>query len=231
VDDVGPPHDSLLGPADRERRSGLARAVDRQRTTAAAVIVRIVAGRHLGVPPARLLIDRTCPRCGGGHGKPRLPEAPDLQFSVAYSGTCVVVAVALGKAVGVDVEAVLQLPPVEVERLAAGTLAPEERAGLDRSPRGRRARALMTWWTRKEAVLKAIGDGLTVPPEELVVTPPSAPPRVLRWAGRSDVVDRLSLHALHPPPGHVATLAVLGDAPVRVVEQAAGPLLRSAVAG
>jgi 4'-phosphopantetheinyl transferase len=224
--DVRPEHDALLPAAELARRSRYARQADRRRATAAAAVLRTVIGAHLGIPPADLMVDRRCRVCGGDHGKPWLPAAPDVHFSVAHSGSCVVVAVRRGGAVGVDVEKVerfeeaglLEMPGA----LAADVLAPQERAALARCPAGDAAPAFTTYWTRKEAVLKATGQGLAGPLTALVVSPPSAPPAVLRWPGVP-----VSLHALHPPPGHVAALAAVGRAPTRIDELDARQLLGS----
>ena len=229
-DDVGPQHDALLSGADLARRDRLRLAADRQRLTAAWAVARLLLGAATGVAPDRLEIDRTCPGCGAAHGKPWLPAAPDLHLSVAHSGGCVAVAVAAGSPVGVDVEAVVELAGAELDLLAGGALAAEERAELARCPAGQRAAAFTTYWTRKEAVLKATGEGLATPLETLVVSPPSCRPRVLSWPPGAAPVAGLAMHDLHPPPGSVATLAVLDDAPTRVVESDAGPLLRCAVA-
>jgi 4'-phosphopantetheinyl transferase len=230
-EDVRPEHDALLGDADLDRRSRLRLAADRQRLTAGWAVARLVLGAATGMPPNRLPVDRSCPRCGAQDGKPWLPTSPDLHVSISHSGSCVAVAVAQGSPIGVDVEAIVQLEPAELDVLADMVLASEERAELSRSPREDRARAITTWWTRKEAVVKATGDGLATPLEQLIVSPPSSPPRVLRWdRDAPSVVDRLSLHALHPPHGFVATLAVLRGAPAQVVENDAGPLLRSVLA-
>jgi 4'-phosphopantetheinyl transferase len=230
IDDVRPEHDALLADADLARRDRLRLTADRQRLTAAWAVARLVLGAAAGVPPDELRVDRRCPDCGAAHGKPRLSTAPDLQLSVAHSGRCVAVAVARRTPVGVDVEAVVQLPRADLDLLAGGALAGEERAELDRCPAEHRAAAFTTYWTRKEAVLKATGDGLSKPLETLVVSPPSSPPRVLRWPPTAAPVAGLSMHDLHPPTGSVATLAVLTGGPVRVEEYDAGPLLRRAVA-
>jgi 4'-phosphopantetheinyl transferase len=229
-DDVGTQHDALLGADDLVRRARLRLPADRQRLTAAWAVARVVLGAATGVPPGQLPVDRSCPRCGDPHGKPRLPATPDLHLSVAHSGRCVAVAVSRGAPVGVDVEAVVQLAPEELDLLAGGTLAAEERAQLARLPRADRASAFTTWWTRKEAAVKATGQGLDLPLEELVVSAPSCPPRVLRWPERSVPAGPLSMSTLHPRAGHVATLAVLG-APVQVVEVDAGALLSGAGRG
>jgi 4'-phosphopantetheinyl transferase len=220
--DLRPWHDALLAPADLERRARLRRVADRQRLTVGVALVRLVVGAGVGVPPAQLEIDRTCPECGGQHGKPRLPTAPDVHFSVSHSGGCVAVAVLRGSPVGVDVEEVGRFDAGELDAMAGHTLAPEERAELARQPAEDRARAFSTYWARKEAVVKATGVGIATSLDQLVVSPPSSPPRVLRWEAQS---ERLSLHVLHPPPGLVAALAVVGEAPTDVVERSAAPIL------
>jgi 4'-phosphopantetheinyl transferase len=218
---VRPEHDVLLAPADLARRARLARADDRLRSTAAAAVVRAVLGTALRVPPAELTVDRTCPTCGAAHGKPRLPDVPDLHFSVSHSGSCVVVAVRAGSPVGVDVEEVGRFGPAELDELAGATLAPEERDQLARRPAAGRAPAFTTYWTRKEAVLKATGQGLGAPLGDLVVSAPSEAPRVLRWTGAGPVW----LRDLPAPPGFAGALAGLGAPPAEVAQRDAGPLL------
>lgn len=228
VDDVRTKHDMLLSDTDLARRSRLREPRDQQRLTAAWAVARLVLGSATGTPPDRLQVDRRCPRCGAPHGKPWLPAAPDLQLSVAHSGGWAVVAVCRGSAVGVDVERVVRLEPSELDVLLLGTLAEQERTALAGLSHAGRARAFTTVWTRKEAVGKATGAGLASPPSALVVSPAAAPPEVLGWDGRDHDVSRSTLHDLRPPPGFAATLAVLGDERVSVVEFGAGPLLRGA---
>jgi 4'-phosphopantetheinyl transferase len=220
-EDVDPLHDVLLAPADLMRRARLRQPADRHRLTAAAAVLRLVVGAHLGVPPARVEIDRTCPGCGRQHGKPRLPG---LHVSVSHSAGAVAVAVGPDGPLGIDVEEIGPHDPAELERLADDVLAPEERAELARLTGRNRARGFTAYWTRKEALVKATGDGLGAPLDSVVVSRPSDPPRLLRWEGRAQGV---SLHALDAPDGVVGTLAVLGERPVHVVEHDAGPLLRA----
>lgn len=228
--DVGPQHDALLAPEDLERRARLAGAADRHRLTAAAATTRVVLAALVGERPAALEIDRTCLRCGDQHGKPRLTGTSDLHFSVSHSGSVVAVAVSRNRPVGVDVERIWRLRPVELDRVVLATLAPEERLQVARQPADRRTLALTTYWTRKEAVLKATGQGLTATLDELVVSPPTSSPRMLRWHGSSAQPGSMALHSLHAPPGFVASLAVVGGAPTRVAERDAGVVLRRSVA-
>jgi 4'-phosphopantetheinyl transferase len=221
-DDVRPEHDALLGREDLVRRARLACPADRRRLTAGTAVARLVLGAALGTPPAELPIDRTCPACGSAHGRPRLPDDAGLHFSVSHSGDCAVVAVLPGTPVGVDVEAVGRFAPAEVGELAGCTLAAGEQAHLARLPPAEQPEAFTVSWVRREAVLKATGHGLGGPPDELVVTPPSTPPRVLHRDGPEPVW----LRDLPAPCGYVAALAGLGTAPDDVVHRDAGPLLR-----
>lgn len=227
--DVGQDADALLAPVDLERRARLVHAADRQRLTAAWALTRTVLGAAVRASPTVLRIDRTCPECGGRHGKPRLLDDRNVQFSVSHSGDWVAVAVQRGAPVGVDVEEIGPFAAGELDLLADHVLAAEERAELRRWPPSARPAAFTTYWTRKEAVLKATGEGLG----EAVVTvvsPPSSPPRLLRRGGPAGrAVLPIGLHALLAPPGYVATLAVAGPEPSSVVERDASAVLRNAV--
>lgn len=229
VQDVGSQHDVLLGPADLERRARLARPADRQRLTAAWAVTRVVLGAAVGAPPPRLRIDRTCPECGAQHGKPRLLDEPMVQFSLSHSGDRVAVAVHLGGPVGVDVEEIGRFDDEQLDLLAAQVLAAEEQAELRRCPPAVRAAVFTIYWTRKEAVVKATGEGLSAM-VETVVSPPSSRPRVHRTdsaAGRR--FRPIGLHQLCAPPGCVAAVAVAEQVPSLVVERDAAELLRAAV--
>jgi 4'-phosphopantetheinyl transferase len=219
--DVDPLHDALLAPVDLLRRARLRQQADRHRLTVATAVLRMVVGTHVGVPPAWVVIDRSCPGCGGQHGKPRLPG---LHVSVSHSGGTVAVAVGLDGPVGVDVEELGQHDPSELERLVVDVLAPEEQAALAQLTDRNRVRGFLAYWTRKEALVKATGDGLSTPLDSVVVSRPSESPRLLRWEGQEQGV---SLHTLDAPRDVVGTLAVLGERPVHVVGHDAGPLLRA----
>src|SRR5690606_21175696 len=110
-----------------------------------------------------------------------------LRLSWSHSGDRVVVAVTPGTEVGVDVERIVPHARETAERV----LREPERAVLAALPEPRRPAGFVRYWTRKEALLKATGDGLAVPPALLHVTAPDAPPRLLSWSG-PDRPDRKS---------------------------------------
>ena len=217
-------HDGLLDGAEHARRDRLRRAGDRDRFSVAVALTRIVLGAHLGVAPTQVSIDRTCPRCDLPHGKPRLMGSPPaVEFSISHSADRIAVAMAAGgTAVGVDVEELARSEDVaELSRLVLSSPELAELARFDPKEHGA---VLLRYWTRKEAIVKATGDGLNEPLTNLTVTPPDQDPRLLDWATRSDAPRRFALHDLNPGTGYVASLAVV-DGPVAVSEIDAGRVL------
>lgn len=206
---------------ERARAAQFVHARDRMQYLCAHALARIVVGTHLGREPASLRFVARCKSCGGPHGKPRLDEpGADLEVSLSHSGTRVVVAVARGVPVGVDVEEMS--PPAEGALPAEVMLSSRERqvweglSGPDRGP------ALFRYWVRKEAVLKATGDGLAVSPGLLTVSGPDEAARLLDWAGPSpSPVGAVRLHDLDPGQGFAACVALLAGVAHRVVQHEA----------
>jgi 4'-phosphopantetheinyl transferase len=216
---------TVLDGAERDRLRRYRRPADRARFAAGVVVSRVVLGALLGVEPGRVALDRSCPTCGEPHGPPRLAggDRPPLHLSVSHAGNRVVVAVATAPGVGVDVEAVP--PDLRLDGLCGQVLTPEEAAGLTGLPAADRVGAFLSYWTRKEAVVKATGDGLRADPRRIRVTPPSSQPELLEWPDRPGMVARTAMHTLHPGPGYAACLALLDQPSARVRELSAAAIL------
>ncbi|MDH6578965.1 4'-phosphopantetheinyl transferase superfamily protein [Kitasatospora sp. MAP5-34] len=139
----------LLTDIESERAERFRREEDRRNFVAAHFLVRLCAERLLGVPAAPTLA-QYCQDCGlHGHGKPYLPDHPDVHVSLSH--TRGVVAAAAGyHPVGVDVE----LPqhdgadPGVLQRV----LTEAERWQVERHADP--ARAFLRQWVRKEALIK-----------------------------------------------------------------------------
>lgn len=198
---------ALLDRAEQDRAAGYRDDGARAQFVAGAVLLRHAAGRALRVSGGGVAVDRTCDRCGKQHGRPRLPGT-GLEASVSHSGGLVLVAVSTGPAVGVDVEEVALRPGLDPVALAARTCTPDERRHVVD------VRSFVTCWTRKEAVLKATGEGLRVPLTDVVVTPPGEPAGLVAWRGRPRPECRMV--DLDVGADHVAALALLTDEPVAV---------------
>jgi 4'-phosphopantetheinyl transferase len=143
-----------LNPVELQRLKAYRRDEDKARFLLGCTIVRRLLATRLSLPAASIRLDRTCPDCGKPHGKVR---ADGAELSVTHSGDLVGVAIS-DRPVGLDVEKVD--PGIDVDGLAKISLADEEIASLAEDDATTRARAFTTYWTRKEAVLKATGDGL-----------------------------------------------------------------------
>jgi 4'-phosphopantetheinyl transferase len=208
-----PWHADMLSDDERARRGGLWDARHRAQYTVAAALLRLVAAPLTDRPAARVVVDRSCPTCDRPHGRPRLPGT-GLDVSISHSGATVAVAVSAAGAVGVDVQ---QVQADSVDELSPLVLADSEARHVAV------ARDFFTYWTRKEALVKATGDGVTVPLPEVVVTPPGTPPRLLGYPRQGELAAQL--RDLSPGLGYVGALAVLSPGPVVVRERSAERLL------
>lgn len=229
-----PAHLALLDAVERERHERLRRPADRARFTVAAALLRLVVAMHTGQDPAAVVVDRRCSACDRMHGKPRLPGT-GLAASISHSGGRVVVACGRGVELGVDVEELP--PPPDVAALAGDVLTDSEAEAVGPLDGAELAHALLTYWTRKEAVLKTTGDGLGVPLRSVAVSAPDQWPELRAYASHPELVGRLGLWPLAPGPGHLATVGVLptgashgGSAAARPVRECDGAWLLDGVA-
>lgn len=224
----------LLDARERARWQRLRNPASRALYLTAHALARSVLGAQLDLPPGELAFRTDCARCGDPHGKPRLaglagPAGPEStggwEFSLSHTPHRVAVAVARRTPLGVDVERVRERAPATVAR----SLTESEHATLTARPAHRRAGDFTRYWVRKEAALKATGDGLAERPDLLTVSSPAAPAALLGWAGARAPDSAVHLTDLTPGPGYRACLAVLGEpaAAPRVTEHDGGALLRS----
>ncbi len=141
------PH--LLTEEERARAARFHRESARRDFVAAHVLVRLCAGRLLGVDPARLAFAQHCPACrAAGHGRPLLTDRPDVYLSLAHTDG--VVAAAAGHVpVGIDVERRVRGRGAEVMRRVL-TAAEFDLVAAHSDP----DHAFLRQWVRKEALIK-----------------------------------------------------------------------------
>ncbi|MFD0369003.1 4'-phosphopantetheinyl transferase family protein [Streptomyces sp. NPDC127114] len=213
---VSPGLVALLDAAERRVYESFLRERDRSLYLTAHALLRLVLAGALDGDPARLVF------AAGPHGKPYVEDA-SVEFSLTHSGERVAVAVTSGTPVGVDVERV----PEPVAELPLPVLSPAERAVYDRVPEPERAAAFTAYWVRKEAVLKATGEGLRVDPARLTVAAPDRPAELLGWRGRAKAVrphPPVRLYDLDAGEGYRGAVALLGPAH-RIVRHDGGGVL------
>ncbi|WP_338748190.1 4'-phosphopantetheinyl transferase family protein [Janibacter alittae] len=179
-------------------------------------LVRRTLGDLLGRDPASLSFERRCTTCRSElHGKPSLVDAPGWHFSLSYTSSLAVVAVAEGTDVGVDTE---DLTDADFEGFADATLAREEIRGFEGLDGCDLLIARARVWARKEAILKATGHGLVVDPSEVLVSSPLDPPELLAWRAEEPAPPAVSLVDLDlTTANHRAAVAGLTDQPLEIL--------------
>lgn len=197
----------VLAPDERARAARFLYEDDRRRYTVARGVLRTLLGRYLGVEPASLEFRY------GAHGKPALAETPgsrDVRFNVSHSHGLALHAFAVGREVGVDVERIR--PNTDVIGVARHSFSPAEAEALTNLPAGQRREAFFNCWTRKEAFIKAHGEGIALGLSRFDVTlRPGEPAALLRFDDDPAEAARWSLRALDAGDGYKAALAVEGD--------------------
>ncbi len=137
-------------------------------------LLRTLLGRYVGVPGEALEL------AYGDHGKPFLVQAGP-RFNLSHSGGVALFAFSSSADVGVDVE--LADRCVDPLKIAGRFFSPAEVGTLRSLPEALRRGAFLTCWTRKEAFIKARGDGLSLPLDSFDVTlAPSEPAALTRTA-------------------------------------------------
>ncbi|MBT2550811.1 4'-phosphopantetheinyl transferase superfamily protein [Arthrobacter sp. ISL-65] len=206
-----------LGGAERRLALRLSTAVQRDRFLAGRIALRLHVARVAGVNPGSLYADYVCGRCSGkdrAHGAPRYRTGTDgllVQGSLSRSGDwCLMAAVVdeLVLGVGVDLEC---RASAGFEGFVAVAMTAGEREYVQRLPPSQRPLLQTVLWTRKEAILKALGRGLSLDPSLVDVA--GVLPLLPGWTSGSGrwVVEDVNPGPLGLPNTGVAAMALLLD--------------------
>ncbi|MEO8442214.1 MAG: 4'-phosphopantetheinyl transferase superfamily protein, partial [Betaproteobacteria bacterium] len=172
---------------------------DRSRYVAARGMLRVLLGNYLGAASAAIALEST------SHGKPVLADRSiPVLFNLAHAEDLAIYALARDCVPGIDIENLDRA--VDHDALARRLFSAREYAELQRIPNAERNRAFLACWTCKEAVAKAVGQGLSLALDRIGVTvDPHEPPRVID-APQGDVRE-WTLQRVDVGSAYVATLA------------------------
>ncbi|MBZ5536431.1 MAG: 4'-phosphopantetheinyl transferase superfamily protein [Acidobacteriia bacterium] len=197
----------LLSSDEQERAARFHFEVDRRRFIVGRGLLRTILGQYLEVQPTALRFQYE------PQGRPSLaaPERKEkLSFNLSDSGDLAVYALALNRRIGIDLERLRAVP--DMLEIAKRFFASEEFDELCSLPGGLQREGFFRCWTRKEAYLKAIGEGLGVPLDQFVVSLASKEvARVVSILGDPEEASRWTLTELAPGADYVAALAVEGQ--------------------
>lgn len=193
---------AVLTPDERARAERFRFEVHRNRFVAGRGIVRTLLASCLGKDPSHLQFAYS-PR-----GKPSILDANQtVHFNAAHCEDMLLVAVTRIGPVGVDVERVRQVK--DMSDLVSRFFSPREDVEFQRLDPGRQPAAFFRLWTRKEAWLKATGDGIPAGLNRVEVTlDDDATAEVLSIGGDPEAAKRWSLSSLVPAPGWIGAVAV-----------------------
>jgi len=192
----------LLSEDEQQRAHRFVFDRDRRRFIVARARLRQLLGERLGVPPAALRF------VYGAQGKPALAAkfaGSGLRFNVSHSEDVAVYAFALDREVGIDVEAVRELP--DADDIAARCFSRRENETYLKLGSRERSLGFFNCWTRKEAFIKALGEGLSHPLDRFDVSlAPGEPARILRVGGAPGEHCGWRMQSFVPAAGFVSAL-------------------------
>jgi 4'-phosphopantetheinyl transferase len=198
-----------LTPDERTRSTRFRFERDRQRFIVARGVLRDLLARYLQTQPGQIGF------VYNAFGKPELgPESGSrLTFNLSHSAGLALIAVATASSVGVDLEYIQE--HTDYADIARRFFSATEVDYLTALPSHLHAEAFFSCWTKKEAYLKASGEGLAIPLNSFSVpqtTDPADIPVDLR-VGSHDTVParRWSLYTLRPARGYTGALAIEGS--------------------
>ena len=196
--------ESILSRDEKERAHRFKKTQDAERYMAARGSLRSLLGSYLGRKPEQLRF------AYDALGKPRLAEEtalPLLNFSVSHCDELALFGFVWEHRIGVDLEFTDR--EIDFEDLATRYFSSNEVGKLRSSPPNQQRETFYRGWTRKEAFLKARGEGLSYPLEQVEVSlGADEPARVLKVTDDPDASQRWMIEHLTPAPGYIGAVAV-----------------------
>lgn len=154
------------------------------------------------------------------YGKPELADLAlhGLHFNVTHSHNLALIGLRVGAPLGVDMERFR--PDFSTDDIAARFFAAGELQSLQAMPAHERVAAFFRCWSRKEAFIKAIGEGLSFPLDEFEVSPAQTNESALiSIRGSREAASRWTLRDLPCPAGFAAAIAAEGTVGQLVMHQ------------
>lgn len=194
---------TLLHAEERARAARFYFERDQRRYTVGRAMLRLILSQHGAGDPASLTFTYN------QWGKPALATtAVSLAFNLTHTGDHALCAVTGGAAVGIDLE---EIRALEYQQMAATVFSPFEQTTLQQIAPAHLPLAFFNGWTRKEAYIKAHGQGLSMPLADFDVTlAPDEPARLLATRPDPTEATRWSLYGWTVGATQVAALAVAG---------------------
>ncbi len=181
---------------------------DRHHYIVARGLLRLLNGRYLSTPPSHIQFTY------GQHGKPALAAQHHhknqiLEFNLSHSHGMALIGFSWNRPLGVDIEPVRFIK--DGDQIAKRFFSAWEYEQYTAVSPQDKPQAFFNCWTRKEAYIKAIGDGLSCPLNAFDLTlTPGKPATLLRVRGSQVEAKKWQLHSLQPRPNFVGAIIARG---------------------
>lgn len=169
----------------------------RQRFIISRALLRKTLSLYTGTPPESINFTY------GPHGKPYLDTNPlRLQFNVSHSHDMAIFALTVNKEIGADIE---QVENRFKEGVAKRFFTDQEFSELIELPENQRASAFYRIWSRKEALIKALGEGLYGPIKDFSISLKNEAEPILLHYDKRDY--QFAIHSFQTHPDYQAAFA------------------------
>jgi 4'-phosphopantetheinyl transferase len=195
---------ALLSPAEKNRAARFHFEEHRNGFIVRHGVLRSVLSFYAGVAPTDIELFEE------PGGKPVMSNS-SVYFNMSQSNGLASFALAREPKLGVDIEWIRDIPAVERDTLARDVFSGGEFADLMATNSGERTRAFFSAWTRKEAYVKATGEGLAAPLNRFRVSIAlDQPAALIHIEDDTESASDWSLFDLKAPDGYVGALAIHG---------------------
>ncbi|RZK13103.1 MAG: 4'-phosphopantetheinyl transferase superfamily protein [Flavobacterium sp.] len=193
----------LLSPDEKDRARKFCFVKDSRNFIVARGILRSLIGNYLEINPSDISFQYS------KFGKPSIADNNSLQFNISHSQNMALFGFTKKFTIGVDVEFVN--PNIEVRDIAANFFSRKEIQNLFALPAEQQTLGFFNCWTRKEAFIKAVGEGLSFPLDQFEVSlEPDKPAKLLATDWNPKAVSKWSMYSLAAGTDFVGSLVIEG---------------------
>ncbi|MFT4002268.1 MAG: 4'-phosphopantetheinyl transferase superfamily protein [Rhizobium sp.] len=157
--------DSMLSMTEKKRAAAFRSSAARRLFVAGRVLCRGIIGNMVGCAPQALSLAIT------PSGRPYLCDYPEIDFNLSHSGDRLALAVCHGGRVGIDIERLDAFSEEIAFEIMPQILSDQELDRVQRLAAEERRTVLLSYWVRKEAALKCLGEGFLANPQTVTLDP------------------------------------------------------------